>query len=177
MVVEIYINVKILLQLRYIHESGQTHEEMWFVRSLMCLPVSFRALYYTHIRSRSPTDEPARPYATDKRHKFNGHVQTTYYRIIWDIVDALWYQEFQHTIKTTPCWLCWKTEKSNDWRLTKKRPSLGSYNVTSLFEEILLDETISHIKRWSHPLPNLPTPQSVLDLQCITIGFRQTTRG
>lgn len=35
------------------------------------------------------SNEPARPYATAKPHKFIDHVQTTYYRIVWDIVDAL----------------------------------------------------------------------------------------
>lgn len=54
-----------------------------------------------HTHPFAVSNEPARPYATDKRHKFNDHVQATYYRIVWDIVDARWHQEFQHTIKTT----------------------------------------------------------------------------
>lgn len=54
-----------------------------------------------HTHPFAVSNKPARPYAADKRRKFNDHVQTTYYRIVWDIVDALWHQEFQHTIKTT----------------------------------------------------------------------------
>ena len=112
-------------------------------------------LDYTHIRPVS--NQPARLYATAKTHKFEDHNQITTdnlkLRPIISTCGTYFYEtakalskylaplaENQHTIKNTLDF----AEKLKD-RTIDEDEIVVSYDVTSLFTEIPLDETINHI--------------------------------
>jgi len=124
-------------------------------------------LDYTHIRPVS--NQPARLYATAKTHKFEDHNQITTdnlkLRPIISTCGTYFYEtakalskylaplaENQHTIKNTLDF----AEKLKD-RTIDEDEIVVSYDVTSLFTEIPLDETINHILDQiykQHKLPN-----------------------
>ena len=110
---------------------------------------------YSHIRPVS--NQPARHYATAKTHKFEDYNQISTdnlkLRPIISTCGTYYYEtckalskylaplaENQHTIKNTLDF----AEKLKD-RTIDEHEIVVSYDVTSLFTEIPLDETINHI--------------------------------